>query len=250
MKHLSLLCFLFLFATASFAQNLNGQVKDDATKLGINVVQVIHKDKTVVTNLSGQFSIAGIKSGDRISFRVMGYETREIVVGSEHFKSPFVVYLKSAPIELYTVNIRAPRNYLKDSLMLRKEYASVFNYKGATLSDMFVNVNPEEKFPLALMRPANTSSLIKVNVLQIMNLLGKKKSQTSKLKSTLLADEAANYVNQRFSKNKVQTITALQGDSLNLFLQRFRPTADEMRRMNDYQLSIYIKDKFAEFVKP
>lgn len=238
---------MLCYSSVSFAQKLVGEIKDEILKVGIEGVQVIHKDQTVLTNVSGQFSLFGVKTGDRIGFRLMGYETKELVLKDVQLERAIVVYLKPLPILLQAVNIRAPRNYQKDSLMRRKEYAAVFNYKDPELSDMFVKINPEERIPLALSKPASTSSIVKVNVLQVVGLLGKKKTQTSKLKSMLLADEDVDYLHKRFSKDKVEGITKLSGDSLTLFLQRYQPTAAAAKQMNDYQISIYIKQKLVEF---
>lgn len=249
MKLLSVFC-LIIVASNAIAQQLSGVVKDESSLKAIGGAQVYTKNATAITDASGQFTLSSVKVGDRISFRLMGYETQEIQITTKHFKEAFFVNLKAVIINLNEVNIRVARRRENDSIMRRKEYAAIFNFRTQSFEDMFVKINPEQKVPAALARPASTASIATINVIQVLRLFGKKKTQTSKLKATLLADEAAEYVNKRFSQSKVEDITKLKDDSLKLFISRFKPSLDEMKKMNDYQLSIYIKEKHLAFTKP
>jgi len=249
MKTLFILAFL-LFSNQLFAQNVNGYVLDGATKLPIQNVQVITENSTVFTNAVGRFSLGNLKNDAKISFRSMGYETYELTINNETAKDTLRINLKSAPISLKEVTIRAARNYKLDSLNLRKEYAAVFNYKAPSLSDIFIQKSPSYKSPFANTNPNSTASIVSVNILQIFSLLGKNKTPTSKLKQTLLKDEEQNYVDHVFSKDKIESITHLKGDSLQNFMQRYRPTVQEAKRQNEYEIILYIKKSYAEFIKP
>ncbi len=249
MKQLLFLGSLIL-STPLFAQNISGYVKDNSSHLPIANVQVIAVNETIVTGANGKFNLIKSKVGDRISFRIMGYETHEITLPNQSSKDTLQVYLKATAIELKQITIRTNRNYKLDSLTLRKEFSNVFNYKGPTVKDMFVAIDPNYKPPLALVKPASTASIVTINVLQVFSLFGKKKAQTTKLKQTLLKDEEANYVDQIFSKTKIQSITSLKGDSLQTFIQRYRPSITEARKMNDYLMELYIKKNYIEFIKP
>ena len=224
-------------------------MKDNSSHLPIANVQVIAINETILTGSNGKFNLPKAKVGDRISFRIMGYETHEITL-NQSSKDTLQVYLKATSIELKEITIRKNRNYKLDSLTLRKEFSNVFNYKGPTVKDMFVAIDPNYKPPLALVKPASTASMVTVNVLQVFSLFGKKKAQTTKLKQTLLKDEEANYVDQAFSKTKIQSITSLQGDSLQTFIQRYRPSITEAKKMNGYLMELYIKKSYTEFIKP
>jgi hypothetical protein len=248
-KFLFLICFSISMRDAA-AQQLKGVVQDEATHLPIAGAQVIHQDQVVLTNTIGEFTLPSAKNGDQVSFRLMGYETRELKVNALDLKAELTIYLKTKVINLSAVNIRSQRNNKLDSIRLRKEFAAVFNAKGPKITDMFVKINPEERFPLALVKPPSTASIVSFNALNAISIFGKKKKRISKLKSTLLAKEADNYVNQRFSKLKIQAITALPSDSLSLFVERFRPSATDLKQMNDYQLLVYIKKSYAEWIKP
>ncbi|MFA6277038.1 MAG: carboxypeptidase-like regulatory domain-containing protein [Pedobacter sp.] len=249
MKTLFILAFL-LFSNQLFAQNVNGYVLDSTTKLPIQHVQVITKNTTAFTNVAGKFSIGALKNGEKVSFRSMGYETYELTINSSTPKDTLRISLKSTTISLKEVTIRAARNYKLDSLNLRKEYAAVFNYKAPSFSDIFIQKSPSYKSPFSNINPSSTASIVSVNFLQVLSLLGKNKTPTSKLKQTLLKDEEQNYVDYVFSKEKIESITHLQGDSLQNFMQRYRPTIQEAKRQNEYEIILYIKKRYAEFVKP
>ena len=65
-----------------------------------------------------------------------------------------------------------------------------------------------------------------------------------------LKEEENNYVNHRFDAEKISVITKLEGDSLQTFIRKYRPTAAEIRKMNDYQILMYVKRSYSLFIKP
>ena len=81
------------------------------------------------------------------------------------------------------------------------------------------------------------------------NLLTKGRSSISKLQKVQLKDEEMNYINNRFNAKKIASITKLEGDSLQSFIQKYKPSAIEVKKMNDYQLLIYVKKSYTEFIK-
>ncbi|MFD0940487.1 carboxypeptidase-like regulatory domain-containing protein [Pedobacter boryungensis] len=240
---------LLLFSNQVFAQNVNGYVIDDITKLPIENVQVITENSTTFTSATGKFNLGILKNGAKISFRNVGYETYEVSITKEMLKDTLRISLKSSPINLNAVIIKGARNYKLDSLNLRKEYAKVFDYKAPRISDIFIQKSPSYKSPFANTNPNSTASIISLNVLQVFNLLGKNKTPVSKLKQTLLKDEDMNYVDHVFSKGKVELITHLKADSLQNFMQRYRPTIQEAKRLNEYEMILYIKKSYSEFIK-
>ncbi|TCC93931.1 hypothetical protein EZ428_03930 [Pedobacter frigiditerrae] len=249
MKQL-LIIYLLLFSTNLFAQNVNGYAIDSVTRLPIANAQVHSKNATVLTNENGKFGISNASIGDRVSFRIMGYEILELIVKKEMFNSPINIYLATKGIDLREVKIKTNRNYKKDSLDLRKEYANVFNYQSPKFTDAFIKVDPNYKSPHTNINPNSTASILKLNVLQIVGLLGKNKFPVSKLKQTLLKDEEEKYIDHVFSKSKIETSTLLKGDSLQTFTQRYRPTYLAAKKLNDYEVILYIKKSYAEFIRP
>ncbi len=48
----------------------------------------------------------------------------------------------------------------------------------------------------------------------------------------------------------VQNLTGLTGDSLQTFMQLYRPNIDTAKYMSDYDIILYIKKSFQEYIKP
>src|SRR5690606_35689579 len=95
----------------------------------------------------------------------------------------------------------------------------------------------------------STSSLVSVNLLSVISLIGKNKDPKSKLKKKLLKLENENYIDHIFSKEKVRSITSLQGDSLQIFIEKYRPSTGMVSQMTDYELLLYIKRSYKDFIK-
>lgn len=241
---------LLLFSNYVFAQNTSGFVKDAVTRLPIANAQVITVYGIALTNSFGQFNIAKLKLGEKIAVRIMGYETAELTISNATLTDSIYFYLQQSIFQLNEVSIKTNRNYKLDSLKLRKEFANIFAYKAPGFTNMFVNVNPDYRPPLALVRPNSTASIINFNVLKAFSLLGQKKKSTVKLKQTLLKDEEINYVSRSFSKEKIASVTPLKGDSLILFMNQYRPDISTIKKMTGYELIQYIKRCYAKFIKP
>src|SRR5690606_5322838 len=151
-------------------------------------------------------------------------------------------------ILLKPVQIHIRPNYTKDSLNRRKDFASVFAYKEPSLKDIFIGKSSVVNRNYQAFQPS-TSSLVSVNLLSVISLIGKNKDPKSKLKKKLLKLENENYIDHIFSKEKVRSITSLQGDSLQIFIEKYRPSTGMVSQMTDYELLLYIKRSYKDFIK-
>lgn len=68
------------------------------------------------------------------------------------------------------------------------------------------------------------------------------------MQKKLLQEEKDNYATRVFSEEKVRSLTSLQGDSLQNFIDEYRPTADTVAQMSDYELLLYMKKSYEEFI--
>lgn len=151
-------------------------------------------------------------------------------------------------ILLDEVTITGLRNYKADSMRLRKEFSSAFNYKPPSFKDIFIARNQHSNVPAPYYKAAgSTASIVSVDVLSIFGLLGKNKAPKSKLQRTLLAKENADYIDQIFSMEKVSELTGLQHDSLQIFMQKYRPSIMDAKKMTAYELLLYIKKSYQEY---
>lgn len=245
-----LLFICLLFSHQLLAQNLKGFVKDATTRLPIQNAQIITASTTILTDQTGKFIVANTSIGSKIAIRLLGYETIELIVSNQMLTDSARIYLKQSVFTLKEVGIQTKRNYKNDSLRLRKEYAAVFAYKPPNFTDMFINVDPSYRSPFANINPNSTASILKFNALSAFSLFGKKNKSTSKFKSILVRDEEANYIDQLFSKEKVQELTKLEGDVLADFMNKYRPSILELKKMTGYEIVQYIKKSYAEFSNP
>mgnify|MGYP003575160405 CR=1 FL=1 len=246
-----LLLFAFLLSCQQLsAQNLNGFVKDAATRLPIQNAQVITGKAIELTNQEGKFILRKVSVGEKVAIRILGYQTLELTISNQMLNDSARIYLQQSVFNLKEVAIQTKRNHKNDSLRLRKEYAAVFAYKSPDFTDMFIKVDPSYRSPFANSNPNSTASLIKFNALSALGLFGKKNKTTSKFKSILVKEEEFKYVDNLFSKEKIKELTGLEGDELAKFMNKYRPSISQIKEMTGYELIQYIKKSFVEYRKP
>ncbi|GAB2695749.1 hypothetical protein GCM10027037_19450 [Mucilaginibacter koreensis] len=200
------------------------------------------------SDVNGRFTLYQIKPGDTVNITHPNYQPYYYTVKSKSFKDTLVLYLTSYSMILRPVIINGKRDFKKDSVRNRKEFASVFNYKAPTIKDAFITRSPYAyKPPNYIDAPNNTTSLVSVNLLSVVSLLGKHKAPKSRLQKNLIRDEQVAAVDQSFSRSRVSAITGLKGDSLQLFMEKYRPSLGQVHQMNDYELMLYIKNSYTDF---
>lgn len=243
MRLAGILMFLF-FAGKLSAQQRVITVFDVDTRLPVAGATVRSKLALTLTNAAGSFILNNTYIGDTIKITYIGYKPYQFVMGQG--ATPVNIYLKPDSLVLSKVFIKGHRNKKQDSLNMRKEFAKTFNYKGPGIGDVFIERSPYVKSD----RPNNTSELVTINLLQVFSLLGKHKSNTSKLQNTLLKDEEESYISRMFTKEKIKGITNLSDDSLRVFMIKYRPDRQKASKMNDYDMLQYIRKSYAVFKKP
>lgn len=246
--HLRIFIFLLLLfdICRANAQKLSGLIKDAATQLPIVNVQIYTSRAATQSDQNGRFTLNGLEKGTLISCRLIGYETIEFSFGIE---SDTVLILKPIATNLKEITVVTKRNYKLDSINLRKEYAAIFNAKKVKIGDVFTRKDPNYKSTFPGMNPNSTSSLVGVDLLKVVALLGNNRSRETKLKSTLLQAENDTYIDRVFTKEIIIEITGLQGDSLVNFMNLYRPSIATLKKMTSYELNLYIKKCYTSVQK-
>lgn len=241
---------LIVLCPALYAQQLSGLVLDRSTLLPIPHTTISTSRHTTFTTVRGLFTIDDLHRGDTIKVTSIGYKSHFLVY-SQNVNDTIPVYLQQTATSLKSVVIIGKRPSNTDSIRLRREFAPVFAYKGTAFKDVFIpnstNILPYNDF---ITSTNNMTTMLSVNLLSVIDWLGKNKTPTSKLQQTLLRDEQSNYVDQVFSRPNVVELTHLKGDSLQSFMDKYRPTSANARTMSDYEIMLYIKKCYAEFLKP
>ena len=246
MKLTFILLFLIL-PYSVFSQQLTGTVIDRDTQLPIVFASVYNISINTVTSYAGHFAI-NLNPGDTLKITCVGYRPYKRAYSS--IKSDTViVYLEQSSILLKDVNVKARHDFKQDSINMRRQFAAVFNYKAPTIKDMFITQDPHLYKPYDyISSPNNATQIVDVNLLSVISLLTKNKAPSTKLQQTLIKDEENTYVDRSFSKEKITALTKLKGDSLLAFMDDYRPTVEQAKSMTDYDMVVYIKKSYVEFL--
>jgi len=250
MKIIYTLLFL-LFTQQLSAQKLNGLVFDKETKQPVYNANITMGMFRVVTSTDGKFTLNNVQLGDKLDISCVGYETAHLKIGVEH-ADPEIIYLSRTSIALQEFKVMGMRNYRKDSLQTRQDFKSVFSYKPEkpTIKNLFILRSATGQPKTFNGRDINsTSSLVSLNLMPLLSLLGSKKDPVSKLKTRLLVNEENNYVDQVFSRQQIIALTQLKEDSLENFIVKYRPSAPAAKQMTGYEMMTYIKKSYLEFRK-
>ena len=239
---------LIIISNRLFSQQISGQVLDDISRIPIENAVVKYGNEVSITSSTGKFSFPKNPAIQILKINKLGYEEKELSL-INNFKD-VIVLLRSVAINLNDVTIYSKRDYLKDSLQIREDFAKVFAYKDPSIKDVLVKKGLRYKTPGSNLVSNSTSSILSLDVLRTIGLLTKNKNSLSKLKKVQLKDEETNYINNRFSPEKINAITKLEDDSLNNFIEIYRPSAAEIRKMNDYEILMYVKRSYVDFINP
>jgi len=243
---------LLIITSQVFAQKLTGLVFDKETKQPVYNANITMGVFHVITSTDGKFSLNNVQVGDKLDISCVGYETYHFTVGIVH-ADPELIYLSRTSIALQEFKVMGRRNYRKDSLQTRLDFKSVFAYKPEkpTIKNMFIFRSAANQTRTFNGRDINsTSSLVSLNLMPLLSLLGAKKDPVSKLQKRLLLKEGDNFVDQVFSKQQVVALTKLKEDSLENFMERYRPSAPAAKKMTSYEMMTYIKKCYLEYIKP
>jgi hypothetical protein len=237
-----------LFALPLFAQQLSGIVLDRNALMPIAGVTLSSPAQTAITSAKGLFTLGNLNKGDTIMISCVGYKPHYLVF-SQPVADTIPIYIEQDIKALKNVIITGKRDAAADSIRLRKEFARVFDHKGPSFKDIFVTRSPYSYTPNDyITAPNNATTLIRVDLLSVIGMLGNSNAPVSRLQKTLLKEEDYDFLDRKFSKQKVMELTPLKGDSLLSFMDKYRPSVAQAKRMSDYDVRIYIKKCYAEFV--
>ncbi|MES3017839.1 MAG: hypothetical protein V4721_08675 [Bacteroidota bacterium] len=257
MSRLALIAMLVLLTGQLRAQNFRARVLDIITKEPVTGATV-KGNSSALTDANGNFSLTNAKIGDTIRIIHLGYKPYIFTFNALHpglgSGPPPEISLQPNSIMLNEIFVKSYRRSKADSIKNRQEFASEFTYTKTSFKDIFVVKSPEELMArhIDVHRGNNTysaSSLVKLDVLNVVGYLAKNKTRPSKLQKTLLQDEGDKYIDRVFSKETIISITKLTGDSLKNFMIRYRPTLKLARSNTEYEMIDYIRQKHLEFIK-
>ena len=234
-------CLLILFiaciGVCSYGQTISGIVTDKKTGQTITGAWITSSKATTISGLLGEFTINVVKPADTVRIKMQGYKLYVLPIAPSVNKNVHIA-LDQAVIELNEVYVTAKRNRLKDSLNNRKMFAREFNSSAPKLKDIIVvsrNPGPLQAVGITIV-PS-----------QFIRALTYKHSKEYKFKKVLIRDEQNRYIDSKFGEELVTQLTCLKNDSLLNFMDQYRPSIDQIKKMTDYDIRAYIKASIIKF---
>ena len=238
--HRLLLLLSFSFLSLFFGGKAWGQITIHGTVYnmyrtkpldGVSVLST--SGRGTATDSLGNYSIT-VDNDDSIYFSYLGQATMRYPIRSLNYYNGFDIALHVDPVEMKAVKVM-PRNYRSDSIQNRKDYAKVFNFK---------------KPGFKLNGPSPNGAGVGIDLDELINVF--RFARTKRIQAfqrRLVEEEQDKYVDHRFNRSIVLKVTHLQGDELDSFMVRYRPSYEFCQKATDYDLFDYIKLAFREYQK-
>lgn len=239
------LLFLLLPATAMAQQqvqppqssqpsaHLSGKIRLQSTNEILANITVSNRalGQHNISDMGGNYRIAA-RPGDTLVFTSAGYLNDTLLINMDMLAADYTVYLREKVVALPAVKVTENSSYQLDSLQRHEDYAWLL----------------EKKHPVKLWnekRPGDDPGLS----FSPIGYYSKGEVAKRRLKKRLKQEEEDYYVDFRFPRARVSQLTGLRGDSLDMFMIRFRPTYKWCRDANTMDILLYINDKLVLFRK-
>ena len=232
MRSIPTILLLVLLSCQGFAQQfLTGKIrrKDGMEPLtSVNVYNLTLR-KHRLSDEAGNYRIQA-RSGDMVIFSIVGYHTDSIPVTAGILGSDFPVLLDVRVVDLQAVTVGNLSNYQLDSLARRQDYSWIYDSK-----------------PQPLLERQRQGDGVGVGLNVIPTGSSDDHHQIADWKKRISHEEEQHYVDFRYSRDYVSRLTHLQGDSLQQFMERYRPTYDYCRKAANVDILVFISDSYKKF---
>jgi hypothetical protein len=243
-----LLCIIILlavFPVVCSAQEvvIEGYVTDSLSHAPLYPATVLDQASGMAsfTDSSGYYKIRAY-NGDEIVLSYVGYLTVKYVVPQHLTNIIHNVQMISKRERLNEITVRSMTPYQTDSM----ERAGSFKHY---LEQPKVNVIYKRAHSVHDVpdRNYNDAFGIELNPFSLFSKKGRNKKSFDK-KYPEMEREA--FINSRYTPDLVHKLTGLTGDSLSLFLYRFRPGYQFTRAAADLEFWSWIKIRYQAWIKP
>ncbi len=232
LKHLSLTIIMALGWCIVFCQRVtvSGTVYDITKKNPVEAVSVLSTGGVgTITDSLGQYRIT-VRETDSIYFSYQNKPTPRYPVSGISNTAGFDISILIKIAELPFVFVKQ-RNYRLDSIRNREDYAKIFNYRKPGIRS---SVNPN---------PGSFGAGIDLNELVNMFRFKRNRSMQS-FQDRLLREEQDKFIDHRFSKSLVRTLTRLNSPELDEFMKEYRPTYEMAQSLNELEFGQFIVDAY------
>jgi hypothetical protein len=220
---------LLLVSVNAIGQSvLAGKVRQKESRKILPSVTITNQtlQKVNISDMGGNYRIAA-STGDTITFSCAGLRPETIIVDSRMLteKDGYQVYLEPKSMLLPAAKVDGQTNYQLDSIKRREDYQKLYP------------VHPRKL--IGNETPADGVGI----VIAPNDYFSARETQQRRLRRRLAGEEKEYYIDSRFPAVYVAKTTGLKGDSLQVFLVRYRPTYDFCRKASNEDIFLYINDK-------
>jgi hypothetical protein len=229
----NLIIAFLLFSSRGFAQQfLTGRVlKIDSKELLVSVsIENKTQHRHDLSDERGTYRIQTLP-GDVLIFSHVGYRSDTIVIDTSMLAGDYPIYLEPRAQTLKAVEVGSLSNYQLDSMARREEYGWVYGHG-----------NPPR------LEHKRTGDGVGIS-LDLFRNASKEDKDREKLKNRLRREEEQYYVDFRCSREYVSRLTRLKGDSLEKFMEHFRPTYEFCRKAANVDILVFVNDSYKKYMK-
>lgn len=235
-----LLCGCFVAKTNFLSAQLllSGTIYDSSKINYVPWVKVMNNaGKFAYSDSMGRYSIL-VAEKDSVTFTFRNKSTQKFAVQTitdpNHFDISILIPYRGKYNTMKEVIVHT-KSYRQDSIENRETYAKIYSFQKPTLQ---TSISP--------------SGVPGADLDEIINMFRFRRNKSlKKFQLRLELEEQEKYVTYRFNKTLIKRITHLEGESLNMFIMRYRPTyeftslADELT-FNQYILNCYYQYKIEQ----
>jgi hypothetical protein len=228
------LLFILSVVPATAQLTVSGYVFDITKKTPLEAVSVLSTSGSgALTDSFGRYKIV-VRETDSISFSYLNKSTPKYPVATMPNMEAFDIAIHVKIAELPMVSIRQ-RNYRMDSIQNRKDYAKAFDFRkpGVRLNNS---------------GPGGIGVGLDLN--ELINMFRFRKNRNMLfLQKRLLQEERDKYINHRYNKYLVRSLTKLTGTALDSFMLIYRPTYEFVLQCNDLELGYYVQKCYEHYLR-
>jgi len=214
--------------------SVSGTVYDSSKVNLVEGVKVVtNTGMFTYTDSLGNYTLR-VHENDSVTFVFRNKPTQQFAVRDIPNLSKFDIWLhitvKGKYSTLKEVTIHS-KSYRQDSIENRQQYADVFDRKKPGL---YTDVSP--------------SGVVGADLDEIINLFRFQRNKRLKaFQKNLVFQEKERYVTYRFNSTLVHRMTGLQGQLLDSFLVKYRPTYEFIQRTDEAGFNQYILNSYYAF---
>jgi len=225
--------------TAAQSQStISGTVSDYFSKKPLDAVTVqTSSGHYSISDSLGNYSIS-VKKNDSVWFSYLNKQTMKYSVDTISHPQSFDIALYVDVRWLPEVTVRT-KDYKLDSVENRLTYANAFNFRKPGLR---FTSNPTAQSYI----PGSVTAGLDLDEI-INSFRFRRTRQMVSFQERLIQDEQDKYIDHRYSKYLVKSLTKLDGKELDDFMNFYRPNYDEVLLMNDLELGYYVEQCYKNY---